>query len=89
MGRVLDDAANASTDFLLYTGNFCGYCTAAKRLFNAKGLTFTEINFDEVAGSRREVVAETGHRTVPVIIDLRGEQPMYIGGFDETNRYLR
>ena len=49
----------------------------------------TEINFDEVAGSRREVVAETGHRTVPVIIDLRGERPMYIGGFDETNRYLR
>jgi hypothetical protein len=25
---------------------------------------------------------------VPVILDLRGEQPMFIGGFDETNRYL-
>ena len=36
-----------------------------------------------------EVVEETGHRTVPVVIDLRGEQPMFIGGFDETNRYLR
>ena len=35
-----------------------------------------------------QVVRETGHRTVPVILDLRGDQPMFIGGFDETSRYL-
>ena len=40
---VLNDAAKADTDFLLYTGNFCGYCTAAKRLLERKGLAFTEL----------------------------------------------
>jgi glutaredoxin len=58
-------------------------------LFDAKGLTYREINFDNEPDVRNEVVSETGHRTVPVIIDNRGDNPMFIGGFDETNRYLR
>ena len=86
---VLGHAAEAGTDFLLYTGNFCGYCMAAKRLFKQSNLTFKEINFDENPQFRNDVVAATGRRTVPVIFDLRGEAPMYIGGFDETSRYLR
>ena len=86
---VLEHAAACGTDFLVYTGNFCGYCRALKNLLNRKDLTFTEYNFDEHGGLRRAVVQATGHRTVPVVFDLRGEQPMFIGGFDETNRYLR
>lgn len=85
---ILQHAAKADTDFLMYTGNFCGYCEAAKRLFNNKNLTYTEYNFDQHSDLRQEVVAATGHRTVPVIFDLRGENVMYIGGFDETNKYL-
>ena len=86
---VLQHAKDAGTDFLMYTGNFCGYCEAAKRLFNIKNLTYTEYNFEHHSGLRQEVVAATGHRTVPVIFDIRGENVMFIGGFDETNRYLR
>jgi glutaredoxin 3 len=86
---VLGHAAEAGTDFLIYTGNYCGYCTAAKRMFEQKNLTFKEINFDEDPRARNDVVAATGRRTVPVIFDLRGDAPMYIGGFDETSRYLR
>ena len=41
-----------------------------------------------VESSQAEVVAATGHRTVPVIFDLRDGNVMYIGGFDETNKYL-
>jgi len=90
MGRVVSDAEQAGTDFLVYTSNFCNYCTAVKRLLGSKKLTFTEINFSESGSeTRTEVVDETGHRTVPIVIDIRGEQPMFIGGFDETNRYLR
>ena len=66
---VLEHAAQADTDFLMYTGNF--------------------YNFDEHSGLREEVVAATGHRTVPVIFDLRDGNVMFIGGFDETNAYLR
>ena len=86
---VLEHAAACGTDFLVYTGNFCGYCRALKNLLNRNALTSTEYNFDEHDGLRRAVVQATGHRTVPVVFDLRGEQPMFIGGFDETNRYLR
>ena len=86
---VLEHAAACGTDFLVYTGNFCGYCRALKNLLNRNDLTFTEYNFDEHDGLRRAVVQATGHRTVPVVCDLRGDQPMFIGGFDETNRYLK
>ena len=44
---VLEHAKNAGTDFLMYTGNFCGYCTAAKRLFSRKNVSVKEYNFDE------------------------------------------
>lgn len=85
---VLNDATKAGTDFLLYTGNFCGYCTAAKRLLEGKGLAFTELNFDKGDADRHEIVEATGHRTVPVILDLRQEQPVFIGGFTELQSYL-
>ena len=58
-------------------------------MFKQNNLTFKEINFDENPQIRNDVVAATGRRTVPVIFDLRGEAPMYIGGFDETSRYLK
>ena len=82
-------AQQADTDFLIYTGNFCGYCTALTRLLNGKDLSYTEYNFDDHAGLRKQVVAATGHRTVPVVFDLREDDPRFIGGFDETNRYLK
>jgi len=85
---VLRDAENSGTDFLMYTGNFCGYCTAAKRLLERKGLTFNELNFDAGEAKRKEIVEATGHRTVPVILDLRKEQPIFIGGYTELNAYL-
>ena len=85
---ILGHAKDAGTDFLLYTSNFCGYCNAAKRLFATKNLTYKEFNFDEHQGLRQAVVAATGHRTVPVIFDLREGNVMFIGGYDETNAYL-
>ena len=82
-GLVLQHASETDEDFLMYSSTFCPYCVAAKRLFASKGLTYREINFDRQRGMQAQVVRETGHR-----LDLRGEQPMFIGGFDETNRYL-
>ena len=86
---IIQHASSANTDFLMYSGNFCGYCTAATRLFEQKKLTYTEFNFDQHHGLRQKVVDATGHRTVPVIFDIRDNKVMFIGGFDETNRYLR
>tara|TARA_B000000609_G_scaffold146205_1_gene128146 strand:+ start:967 stop:1260 length:294 start_codon:yes stop_codon:yes gene_type:complete len=89
MSRVVEDAQASEADFVVYSTTFCPYCVAVKRLFDSKGLTYDEINFDHEPGVRNDVVAETGHRTVPVVIDNRGDNPMFIGGFNETQRYLR
>ena len=89
MSRVVNDAKASETDFIVYSTTVCPYCVAVKRLLDAKGLSYHEINFDQEPDVRYEVVSETGHRTVPVVIDNRGEAPMYIGGFDETQKYLR
>ena len=88
MGRVVEDALASDADFVVYSSTFCPYCVAVKRLLTQKA-DYDEINFDHTPGIRNEVVAETGHRTVPVVIDNRGENPMFIGGFNETQRYLR
>ena len=68
---VLQHAAEAGTDFLMYTGNFCGYCNAAKRLFAGKKLSFKEYNFDEHAGLRQAINGNWTQNAVPVIFDLR------------------
>ena len=89
MGRVVEDAQASKAYFVVYSTTVCPYCVAVKRLFDSKGLSYDEINFDHDPDARYEVVAETGHRTVPVVIDNRGDNPMFIGGFNETQRYLR
>ena len=89
MSRVVKDAQESKADFIVYSTTFCPYCVAVKRLFDSKGLTYDEFNFDHEPDARYEVVSETGHRTVPVVIDNRGENPMFIGGFDETQKYLK
>ena len=53
-----------------------------------KGLTYTEVNFDHEGDLRWEVVDATGHRTVPVCFDVKGEQPIFIGGSDHLMDYL-
>ncbi|MDA0716571.1 MAG: glutaredoxin, partial [archaeon] len=86
---ILTHADNAETDFLIYTGNFCGYCQALKRLLERHQFSYIEYNFDQYPGLREQVVGETGHRTVPVVFDLRSGEPKFIGGFDQTNAMLR
>jgi glutaredoxin 3 len=66
----------------LYTTPFCGYCAAAKRLLDRKGIAFTEIDVSAAPDRRAEMVQRSqGGRTVPQI--FIGET--HIGGFDEMS----
>jgi len=47
-----------------------------------------EVNLDNFAGLRKDVVMETGHRTVPVVFDMRGDAPILVGGSDRLMEYL-
>ncbi len=75
-------------DFLVFTQTICPYCTRAFRTLDSKGLTYFEVNLDNFEGLRKEVVMETGHRTVPVVFDLRGDAPVFVGGSDNLLEYL-
>jgi glutaredoxin 3 len=64
----------------IYTGMFCGYCAAAKRLLQQKGVDFeeTDVTMDP---AKRQTMVERAHggRTVPQIF-IDGE---HIGGCDD------
>jgi glutaredoxin 3 len=66
---------------LIYTAHRCGYCVMAKRLLDSKNVTYTEINVDEQAGMREEMMTRTRRRTVPQI--YIGD--FHVGGFDNLN----
>ena len=66
---------------LIYTAHRCGYCVMAKRLLDSKNITYTEINVDEQAGMREEMMTRTRRRTVPQI--YIGD--FHVGGFDDLN----
>jgi len=53
----------------------------AKRLFDKKGVTYTEINVDTDPGLRQEMMEKTKRRTVPQI--YIGDR--HIGGFDDLH----
>lgn len=66
---------------LIYTAHRCGYCVMAKRLLDSKKAVYTEINVDEQAGMREEMMQKTRRRTVPQI--YIGD--LHVGGFDDLN----
>ena len=63
----------------IYSTSWCQPCKAAKRLLESKGLTYEDVDIEEIGWSRDDLFDITGGRTVPqIIID---EKP--IGGYDD------
>jgi len=63
----------------MYSKTVCPYCDRAKELLRAKSQTWDEINIEEVAGARDEMIEASGRMTVPQI--WIGDT--HVGGFDE------
>lgn len=64
----------------IYTGNLCGFCTAAKRLLSQKGVKFAEVNVHKNPDKRAEMMQRSnGGRTVPQI--FVGD--IHVGGCDD------
>jgi glutaredoxin 3 len=70
---------------VMYSTSYCGFCDRARRLLHSRGIAFQEIDVTRDPEARRKIVAETGHRTVPVIL-IDGQ---LIGGSDELARLDR
>jgi len=63
----------------LYTTPSCPFCVRAKRLLEARGIPFEEVDVGGDDALREEIMQRTGRRTVPqIFIDERS-----IGGFEE------
>ena len=88
LSQVHEILEGMNEDFLVFTQTICPYCTRAFRTLDSKGLTYSEVNLDNFEGLRKEVVMETGHRTVPVVFDMRGDTPVFVGGSDNLLEYL-
>jgi glutaredoxin 3 len=63
----------------LYITGWCPYCDRAKGLLTGKSLVYQEINVDDDAKFREEMVARSGRRTVPQI--FIGDT--HVGGCDD------
>ena len=63
----------------MYTTSWCGYCARARQLLADKGAPFTEIDVDQVAGSRAEMQQRSGRTSVPQIF-IGGQ---HVGGYDD------
>ena len=63
----------------LYTTSSCPFCIRAKRLLEARGIPFEDIDVGNDDALREEIIQRTGRRTVPqIFVDERS-----IGGFEE------
>lgn len=64
----------------IYTSPLCGFCHAAKRLLNQKGVEFSEVDVAANPSRKPEMIQRAnGGRTVPQI--FVGE--IHVGGCDE------
>jgi mycoredoxin len=60
---------DTTQDIVMYSTRWCGDCRRAKRLFDALGVPFTEINIDEDrAAAARVMRLNDGMRSVPTIL---------------------
>ena len=66
-------------DVTIYTRQFCGYCSAAKRLLREKGVAFEEIDATGAPERRNEMIRRSGRFTFPQI--FIGDR--HIGGCDD------
>ena len=64
----------------IYSTNWCGYCRAAKALFERKGVAYEEIDASNPEIRQDMIQRAMGRRTVPQI--FIGEA--HIGGYDEV-----
>ena len=64
---------------MVYSSDWCPYCTQAKQLLSEKGVAFEEIRVDGKPDVRADMAKKAGRTSVPQI--WIGEQ--HVGGCDD------
>ena len=68
-------------DVTIYTRAMCGYCSAAKRLLDSKGVQYTEHDASFSPDLRQEMMSRSGRSTFPQI--FIGDT--HVGGSDDLH----
>ena len=64
---------------IIYSADYCPFCTRAKQLLDRKGVKYSEIRVDDDVEKRDEMIAKSNRRTVPQIFI----NDQSIGGYDD------
>ena len=56
----------------IYTGPYCNYCDAAKRLLTRNNVPYKEINVAEVDGAKEEMIKKSRPMIMKILIFRRG-----------------
>jgi glutaredoxin 3 len=75
------DRQDLMRDVVIYTRDFCGYCSAARSLLERKGIRFTEHNATREPSVRQEMIERSGRYTFPQI--FVGDT--HVGGCDDLH----
>ncbi len=65
----------------MYSSDGCAYCSRARRLLEARGVAYEEIDVDATPAARAEMLARRGRDTVPQIFI----GTTHVGGCDELH----
>jgi len=74
-------SAVAGNAVVMYTTSWCPYCARARKLFDDKGVKYTDIDVEAVDGARAEMQQRAGRTSVPQI--FVGDR--HLGGYDDTS----
>ena len=66
---------------VMYTTSWCPYCERARRLLNAKNVTFSEVDIESAPEERAEMRNRSGRTSVPQI--FIGDH--HVGGSDDLH----
>lgn len=73
------------TKIVIYTRQFCGFCTAAKNLLDSKGVAYEEIDATYAPEKRQEMMQRSGRATFPQVFI----GTTHVGGCDELHALER
>jgi Glutaredoxin, GrxC family len=66
---------------IIYSRDYCPYCTNAIRLLKSKSVDYVLIDITDNPEKRSEMIEKSNRTTVPQIF-INGE---HVGGFDDLN----
>ena len=79
MSESKPDSSDSQPKIIIYSGRFCGYCTAAERIFQSKDADYELIKVDDDPVQFEHMMEISGRRTIPqIFID-----DYHVGGFDD------